>query len=75
MENLNVTSFFSEEDRLFNREMVMRSLNKTDDVTVQKRSGCKIPMGDLFACRLYQGRKYDFTSEILGGFRKKCGIE
>lgn len=75
MENLYVTSFFSEEDKLFNREMVMRSLDKRDDVTVPERRGGKMPMGDLFARRLYQGRKYDFTSEILGEYRKKWGIE
>lgn len=75
MENLNVTSFFSEEDRLFNREMVMRSLNKTNSVTVPESRGGKMSMDDLFEGELYQDRQYDFTSEILGGFRKKWGIE
>lgn len=75
MENLNVTSFFSEEDRLFNRKMVIRSLDKTDSVSIPERRGGKMKMGDLFARRMYQGRKYDFTSEILDEYRKKWGIE
>lgn len=75
MENLNVTSFFSEEDRLFNREMVMRSLNKTNSVAVSESRGGKMSMNDLFEDELYQDRKYDFTSEILCEYRRKWGIE
>ncbi len=74
MENLNVTSFFSEEDRLFNREMVIRSLDKTDHVSVPERRGGKMKMGDLFARCMYQGRKYNFTSKILDEYRKKYHI-
>lgn len=53
----------------------MRSLNKTNSVTVPESRGGKMSMDDLFEGELYQDRQYDFTSEILGGFRKKWGIE
>lgn len=75
MKNLNVIKFFSEEDKLFNLEMVNRSLCKTNDITVSDLMSTKIPISDLFILQLYQDRQYDFTSEILGEFRKKWGIE
>lgn len=74
MEDLRAISFFSEEDKKFNKEMVMRSVDKAKDAMASERRGGKMLMGDLFERKMYQDRKYDFTSEILGEYRKKWGI-
>lgn len=74
MENLKVISFFSAEDREFNREMVVRSMNKEKDTTMPEPRGGKMLMDDLFKRSMYQNRQYDFTSEILNEYRKKWGI-
>ncbi len=74
MENLKVISFFSTEDREFNREMVVRAMNKGKDTAMPERRGGKMLMDDSFERSMYQSRQYDFTSEILGEYRKKWGI-
>lgn len=74
MDDLKIISFFSAEDKKFNREMVVRSMDKEKDVIVPERRGGKMLMGDLLERRMYQNRKYDFTSEILGEYRKKWGM-
>ncbi|MDE6847155.1 MAG: hypothetical protein K2J99_15515 [Lachnospiraceae bacterium] len=74
MGNLEIISFFSAEDREFNREMVVRSMNQEKSIIMPERRGGKMLMDDLFKRSMYQDRQYDFTSEILDEYRKKWGI-
>lgn len=71
MEKLEINSFFSEEDKVFNRQMVLRSLEKGDEVVSSEHRGGKMQMHSLTGSRMFQNRQYDFTSEILGEYRRK----
>lgn len=74
MEKIEIKSFFSEEDKAFNRQMVLRSLGKGDAVASSEHRGGKMPMNSLTESRLFQNRQYDFSSEILGEYRRKWGL-
>lgn len=55
-----ITSMFTEEDKKFNRKMMKR--------------GIELSYGKKKRPSIFQDRQYDFSSEILGDFRKKWGI-
>lgn len=74
MEKLEINSFFSEEDRKFNRQMVQRLLRRGKAAVTSEHRGGKMPMNSFKESRIYQNRQYDFSSEILDEYRRKWGL-
>lgn len=74
MDNFGFMSFFSEEDKEFNREMVRRSYEQGSVLGNPEDRGGKMEMGNLIENKMFQDRQYDFTSEILDGYREKWSI-
>ncbi len=74
MEGLVINSFFSKEDKEFNREMVRRSLGKEKSFLSSEHRGGKMSMNSMLENRLFQNRQYDFASGILSDYRRKWGL-
>lgn len=74
MENLEIMEVFTDEDIKFNRKMVDRALTLQENKKFPDRRGGKMPMKNQWKSDMFEGRDYDFSSEILGDFRRKWGL-
>ena len=74
LDNLDVLDVFTLEDIEFNKKMVNRALRLQEQKKLPERRGGKMPMKNRQKSDMFKERDYDFTSEIIGEFRRKWGI-
>lgn len=74
MNNLEFLDIFTEEDIAFNRKMVDLTLELQNAKRFPEKRGGKMQMKNRQKSGMFEDRDYDFSSEVLGEFRRKWGI-
>ncbi len=75
MPEIEIKSYFSKEDKDFNRKMVEWGLEGEKSLGVAEDRGGKMHMSSSIISRMFPNREYDFSSEILEEYRRKWGIQ